>query len=637
MREMRNFPTRTDLYNSLRQGGKKALFHEHVVSIIKDDLTTLVEQSHKHSLLFIKKTNGTGNFPTLNACKTYSVFLKLQELNMLSMPMKFLLYLSVANDDFLFVTRSQSTFQSKFYKFLKVGIDTFIHKNRLNENARKANKKDRDFLLSCYQNGQNLSFNEIVRRLNAKKIARGDDQLLSRSTIRRLLLNDPLYGVATLAREGSEGISKTLKHADRVPARFAGDLYQIDGTRFNVLYQNDLGRVSFLCMVVALDVYSKKVVGYSLSASESFANYIASIRMSVKNTKFLPANILTDNFSSGGNVNFTDYVETLTSLGTSISKHKPRNPEAKGSVENWFHIFGDMYLKSVKGYLGDGIKCRKKGGKPNGDMIAEARKRKNIRSEAELAAVFSEAIIIYNSTYAFKNSTPNTLFAECFAQNVIPVTDDLIPVVMQERGTRTILYNCIDVIKEGIKYQYMIYDKSFFLKYFRKKVVIRYEKFSHDEILVYEMGGLEAILRLKLHKKIVEAPVNRSPQDNIELYEYAARQKKWVFELTEEVKAFKKLICHVPIEATHYKIDSKEVMEDAEDALIQKEIDLLKSNKSNQRPKKEIAAQRKKTVKIKRLAKAVLKPTLQVKETSEKMVISFNDMFRVEGSIKLLD
>jgi len=455
--------------------------------------------------------------------------------------------------------------------------------------------------------------------------------------VRRLLLNDPLYGVATLAREGSEGIAKTIAHADRQPARFAGDLYQIDGTRFNVLYQDDSGKVSFLCMVVALDVYSKKVVGYSLSATESFANYMASIRMSVKNTKFLPADILTDNFSSSNNVKYKEYVQTLMSLGTSVSKHKPGNPQAKGSVENWFHIFGDMYLKSVKGYLGDGIKCRKKGGKPNSDMIAEARKRKNIRTEAELAAVFSEAIIKYNSTYVFKKSTPNTLFAECFAQNVIPLDDDLLPVVMQERGTRTIQFNCIDIFKEGIKYQYMIYDKSFFFKYLRKKVVIHYEKYNHDEILVYEMGGLQIILRLKLHKKIVEAAVNRSPQDNIELYEYAERQKKWEWDLTEEVKAFKKLINHVPIEAAHYKIDAKEVIETAEDALIQKEIDALNVSRPKQRPKKEIAVSRHKTVKVKSISKRASKLMMEVRESSEELVISFNDMFRVEGSIKLLD
>lgn len=378
-------------------------------------------------------------------------------------------------------------------------------------------------------------------------------------------------------------------------------------------------------MVVAIDVYSKKVVGYSLAPTETFGNYIECIRVSAENHRILPAEILTDNFKSGQNKIFTRFVNDLQNLGTHFKKHKPNNPQVKGSIENWFFLFGEMYLKEFPGYLGDGIKSRRKNGKPNSDLLAYARKRKSIRTKEELIQVFTEAIVKYNSTYEFKNSTPNLLFEGCLLKNVIHLDESTYPIVMLESTPRTILQNSITVTKETIKYQYIIRDSDFLIKYRNKEIIVRYHAVDNKEVLIYDKLGLNILLKVGLHSKLVNAEVNQSEDDKTIAFEFSQKNKLLLRELTSKVEDYKNSFNNVPITAIDHKIDTKETIHLAEEKYLLEEAN-IKTAVKNKIGKKAISQ-------IKKLSLNKIK----LANTEEKIVISFNDMFKVKGSIKLLD
>ncbi|NHA04888.1 transposase [Mucilaginibacter sp. HC2] len=621
-----NFPTKNELHALYKLKGGTAGFQENVMNMVKEQIIIEANLSNRYSLLFFRKIQKINDFPVLKACRTYAVFSHFKEFKVLSMVNMFLLYNMVADEEFLFRTNSLRVFSNKYRLFLNIGIEAFIHKNVSNANAKKVSKKDLDIIMREFQKGDKFSFSKLLRDLNTRRIASGEEQRISKSTVRRYILNSPEFGIADLTREGSDGIKNMMTHALREQPGFAGDQYQIDGTRLNFLYKDDDGKkIGVLYMVVAIDVYSKKVVGYSLSPSETFGNYIEAIRVSVKNHKILPAEILTDNFQSGQNKMFTRFVGDLQSLGIRFKKHRPYNPQAKGSIESWFFLFNEMYLKEFPGYLGDGIRSRRKNGKPNSDLLASARKKKNIRTKEELIQVFTEAVINYNSTYEFKNSTPNLLFGNSLPKHVVHLNDVTLPIVMMESTPRTILKNSVAINKNGVTYEYIIYDSDFLTKYRKKDIIVRYNVIDNSEVLIYDDSGLNLLLRVGLHSRLVNAEVNQSEDDRIDIFKYTQRNKLLLRELTSKVEDYKNSFNNIPINAVDHKIDTKENIHLAEEKYLL-EADNNKTSVKGKIGKRDIS----------RIKKLSLKK-IDVTNTEEKIVVSFKDMFKVKGSIKRLD
>ncbi|WP_179414144.1 hypothetical protein HDF19_16635 [Mucilaginibacter sp. E4BP6] len=163
------------------------------------------------------------------------------------------------------------------------------------------------------------------------------------------------------------------------------------------------------------------------------------------------------------------FIEKIKKLGVLVRRHVPLNPSDKGSVEVWFRIFGRMYLKEKKGYLGDGIKSKDECGKPNSDLIQEYKMKKNIRSRPELEAFLHQQIKEYNSTYLFKNSTPNLLFANNKLVNGIKVLDvDLYRYVIFKEKFIFLKKAGFKIQYDNKTYQYLLYAEhvKILLKYF---------------------------------------------------------------------------------------------------------------------------------------------------------------------------
>lgn len=294
-----------------------------------------------------------------------------------------------------------------------------------------------------------------MKFVNTKRILEGK-QKLSVSTIRNVILKSNYYSAARMARYGEAELNRINEHPERKPPINIGDQYQIDGSRLNFLYKDENNFPQILYVIVAVDVYSKKIMGYSCSRRESHVDYINCLKMSIKSTGFLPGEILSDNFSGLLNKEYLEFIGRVEFLGTIISKHAPQNPQGKGNIESWFGTFGQLYLKLVPGYLGDGITSKRKDGKPSIDLIKEARKIKNIRSKEDLIKMFSDEVINYNSTYCVGNSTPNKLFSESKPQNTIHLNKDSYRFIMFNSIQRKIKNQSIEFELNKKKYQFLI-------------------------------------------------------------------------------------------------------------------------------------------------------------------------------------
>jgi len=193
-----------------------------------------------------------------------------------------------------------------------------------------------------------------------------------------------------LQRNGSEEVDNLLFHPFRLQPDYPGDQYQIDGSQVKIPFFNEEERPDLLIIIALIDVFSKKIVGYTLTKSETFRSYFDVISQSVTETKCLPAELLSDNLPAFNSKESKNYQEKLKALGVLIRKHKSLNPSDKSAIKNWFGIFNQHYLKDVPGFLGDGIKSRNKDGKPNSDLTRDYRKIKNLRTRSELKELLRE-------------------------------------------------------------------------------------------------------------------------------------------------------------------------------------------------------------------------------------------------------
>jgi len=506
-------------------------------------------------------------FPLINSIKVFNFLIDLQST---SYREQFLLYWNFVKDhkdeSFIFSTSSLNSFINKLNQFKEHGYLALIHKGFSNNNAAiDFDKREIEIIKNGYRDGIRRSFRTITKNLNTDRILRGRRKV-SIQTVINFTKKSGDYGLLALQRNGSQAIDNLLVHPDRKQPNNPGTQYQIDGSRLNVPYINSDGKPDFLQLVVLLDVFSKKIVGYTLTETETFGSYFKVISQVITETKHLPAELLSDNLPSLNGVDCQRFIEKIKKLGVLVRRHVPLNPSDKGSVEVWFRIFGRMYLKEKKGYLGDGIKSKDTDGKPNSDLIEDYKKKKNIRSRSELETFLHQQIIEYNSTYVFKNSTPNLLFANNKMINGIKVLDaDLYRYIIFKEKFISLKKAGINIQYEKKTYQYLLYAEhiKILLKYFEKELIVRYDPKNMEKVFVYTIDSFFSICELELHVNFPLAQIEQSEKDKIAIKQFGAKRyqfKKKLLKLSKDYLNNENEIISSPMELISEKYDSKNLV-----------------------------------------------------------------------------
>ncbi|MEM9678822.1 MAG: hypothetical protein AAF901_00745, partial [Bacteroidota bacterium] len=100
-----------------------------------------------------------------------------------------------------------------------------------------------------------------------------------------------------------------------------GELFQIDGTRLQIPYWNDKrNRIDFLTIFIIYDVYSSKVVGYSVDRSENHKMILLAFRRCFETTGYIAKNIFLDGGSGYEPEDFQFLIHQTQRLGVMWSK-----------------------------------------------------------------------------------------------------------------------------------------------------------------------------------------------------------------------------------------------------------------------------------------------------------------------------
>lgn len=287
--------------------------------------------------------------------------------------------------------------------------------------------------------------------------------------IRENQSNHELYS----SRFGKSVAFNNIEPYAKITYDYAGSQWQIDGWTMPFYTEGWKKLVLF----VVRDAKSKKIVGYSIDKSENTQMILEALQDAVKNTGFLPFEILSDNHSFNKTDEAKYFKQALDSIG--VTWNVDHNPRRKAIAERYFRHLGELHCKDYPGYTGQGIKTREKSGKPSQEYLDQHTKSGSWVTDAEVKLIAIKVVDSFNNTplTALKGQTPNEAHSESEKPHVFSVDVFTRLRLFSKQLTLRVRRGQITLTRSGVTYEFQLSAEQFQLLNGRK-VTVRYEDFS---------------------------------------------------------------------------------------------------------------------------------------------------------------
>ncbi|MEL3904432.1 MAG: transposase family protein [Treponemataceae bacterium] len=163
-------------------------------------------------------------------------------------------------------------------------------------------------------------------------------------------------------------------------ALFAGDCWQIDGTRVNIIdhratWTDNKGKrhtgQKFLYIIAVRDVMSGLPLGWEYCYEESAQAVIGALSMAVRNAGYLPYEFVYDRFPGHNSEEWRWLEAQLHFKGVQMTvTHKA---EGKGNIERWFGTLQSVFMTESDLYYGEGIRSTRLYAHRSKEYVAEMR------------------------------------------------------------------------------------------------------------------------------------------------------------------------------------------------------------------------------------------------------------------------
>ncbi|MDX8566310.1 Mu transposase C-terminal domain-containing protein [Elizabethkingia sp. HX WHF] len=300
-------------------------------------------------------------------------------------------------------------------------------------------------------------------------------------------------------RFGSSRKAQIFK--DRIPfadALYAGDTWQIDSTRVNIIaHRSADGSDRYLNVIAVRDVMSGDILGHAFDYSENSDAYLRALKMAVQTSGYLPYEIVTDRFP-GHN---TDLIKRLfarmEALGVNIQI--THNANGKAGIERWFGTFQSVILMGSKYYYGEGIQSRRLTAHRSPEYLKEVKKEAK-KAGFDLVAAYTECENLVEqfrdikySVYSRKHENLHKSPKELHQESEKPFVNWISAMqtsMLFDRKTEITLSGKGSFIKEiaGVKITYKVSPEYYDVisSYHGKKVVVSYDLDDLSQVYLWE-------------------------------------------------------------------------------------------------------------------------------------------------------
>ena len=283
--------------------------------------------------------------------------------------------------------RNLSRLKEKMSTFKKEGYVSLISGKIGNRNTLKITEDAGRRLIALKRSRVPvMTDSQIFDRFNEECESRGWKPLKS---IRSMKLWFESASIEPLWYDAVHGEQKShqkydRKHKTELP-QMRDALWYGDGTKLNLYYRDDEGKVRTTSVYEVIDAYSECLLGFCISDSEDYESQYMSYRMAIQVSGHKPYEIVYDNQGGHKKLENQKFFEKLCHIHRTTT---PYNGASK-TIENLFYRLQNQVLHKEWNFTGQNITTKKDVSRPNLEFI-EANKD-SLPTLEELKALYVEA------------------------------------------------------------------------------------------------------------------------------------------------------------------------------------------------------------------------------------------------------
>lgn len=386
----------------------------------------------------------------------------------------------------------------EYYNGAKITEVIFAKNKGNNNNAQFANNDTiQAWLFDMMESQKNYSAAFIYRKISLMGMQEGIKTPSERWISDCMASPEVQYLIHQRYGSGSRFGQKYRAYTPFKSAVFAGDCWQIDGTRVNIIdhkgtYINKNGKKvtgqKFLYIIAVRDVMSGMVLGWEYCYQENADAVINALAMAVKTAGYIPYEFIYDRFPGHQTDEWQSIEMYMRSIGTKMTIAYAA--DGKPHIERWWSTLQDVFMMDSDLYYGQGVKSTRRHAHRAKEYVQSMRNwaTKNHFNYDDACAETDKIINDYLNTpfsaYSRKFKTitqsPMELHAACDKPNTYPITDHTWCFLFGLKKGVSISNLMIQTQIDNAQYYYGIDDCDVIAKYTGVKLTncFDYEDFS---------------------------------------------------------------------------------------------------------------------------------------------------------------
>lgn len=380
--------------------------------------------------------------------------------------------------------------KAKMSTFKKEGYPSLISGKIGNKNTLKITEEAGRRLVALKRSRVPvLNDSQIFERFNEECESRGWKPLKSISGMKAWFNSaaiQPLWYDAVFGEHKSHQLFDR-RHKTELP-QMRDALWYGDGTKLNLYYKDEDGKVRTTSVYEVIDAYSECLLGFCISDSEDYEAQYLSYRMAIQVSGHKPYEIVYDNQGAHKKLENQKFFSKI------CLTHRPTTPfnGASKTIENLFYRLQSQVLHQEWNFTGQNVTTKKDISHPNLEFI-EAN-RANLPTLQELKARYVEFRKKWNE---MAHPATGERRIDMYEKSVNPETPSVTPNDMVEMfwiqcdRMSTFTSSGIEITVKGKKRTYEVMsepgvpDIEWRRKHTYQKFVVKYDPYDFTSIRLY--------------------------------------------------------------------------------------------------------------------------------------------------------
>ena len=331
---------------------------------------------------------------------------------------------------------------------------------------------------------------QIFEEGNRRAVENGWKPLKSLSGMKRWLNSAAIMPLWYDAVHGEQAARQKFgrKHRTALPTK-RDALWYGDGTKLNLYYQDENGKVRTTQVYVVIDAMSEVMLGWHISDTEDYEAQYHAYRMAIQTSRHKPYEIVHDNQGGHKKLDADGLFKKLCHVHRTT---QPYNGESK-TIEAVFGRFQQQVLHKDWRFTGQNITAKKMSSRPNLEFIEE--NKDSLYTLEELKDAYAKATKEWNEMQhpaygksrqeAYDNSV-NEETQQVTAHDMV----DMFWVTAKRMSTFTDQGISVTIKKEKRQYEVMsepgVPDHEWRRQHTYERFVVKYDPYDFGSVRLYK-------------------------------------------------------------------------------------------------------------------------------------------------------